>query len=95
MKVLSLVIGIVAWCTGVKQQRPRLVPGRMTVLACPVDRPSYETLDRRHLALLLWRQYEFPFGINILINLVQFSIFFHFFFLKDEKRFCLNKANSG
>ena len=35
------------------------------------DSPSDETLNRGPLALLLWRQYEFPFGINI----VQFSIF--------------------
>ena len=36
------------------------------------DSPSDETLNRGPLALLLRRQYEFPFGINI----VQFSIFF-------------------
>ena len=36
-----------------------------------VDSPSEETLNRGHLALLLRRQYEFPFGINK----VQFSIF--------------------
>ena len=33
------------------------------------DSPLGETLNRGPLALLLWRQYEFPFGINI----VQFS----------------------
>ena len=33
------------------------------------DSPSDETLNRGPLALLLRRQYEFPFGINI----VQFS----------------------
>ena len=36
------------------------------------DSPSDETLNRGPLALLLRRQYEFPFGINI----VQFSFFF-------------------
>ena len=34
--------------------------------------PSDETLNRDFLALLLWRQYEFPSGINI----VQFSFLF-------------------
>ena len=35
------------------------------------DIPLDETLSRGPMALLLRRQYEFPFGINI----VQFSIF--------------------
>ena len=35
------------------------------------DSPSDETINQGPLALLLRRQYEFPFGINI----VQFSIF--------------------
>ena len=35
--------------------------------------PSDETLNRGPLALLLRRQYEIPFGINI--GLMQFSIF--------------------
>ena len=39
------------------------------------DSPSDETLNRGPLALLLRRQYEFPFGINK----VQFSIFFSIF----------------
>ena len=46
----------------------------MTVLVSmpiSVDSPSDETLNQGPLALLLQRQYEFPFGINI----VQFSIF--------------------
>ena len=42
---------------------------------------SDETLNRGPLALLLWRQYEFPFGINI----VQFSIFQ----MRDFDIFCL------
>ena len=41
-------------------------------MSISADSPSDETLNRGLLALLLWRQYEFPFGINI----VQFSIFF-------------------
>ena len=40
-------------------------------MSISVDRPSDETLNRGPLALLFRRQYEFPFGIN----LVQFSIF--------------------
>ena len=40
-------------------------------MSISVDSPSDETLNRGPLALLLRRQYEFPFGINI----VQFSIF--------------------
>ena len=38
--------------------------------------PSDETLNQGLLALLLWRQYKIPFGINI----VQFWIFRLFFF---------------
>ena len=44
-----------------------------------VDSPSDETLKRGSLVLLLRRQYEFPFGINI----VQFSIFFFFIHFSD------------
>ena len=40
-------------------------------MSISVDSPSDETLNRGPLALLLRRQYEFPFGINI----VQFSFF--------------------
>ena len=39
-------------------------------MSISADSPSDETLNRGPLALLLRRQYEFPFGINI----VQFSI---------------------
>ena len=42
-------------------------------MSISADSPSDETLNRGPLALLLRRQYEFPFGINI----VQFSIFFY------------------
>ena len=44
------------------------------------DSPSDETLNRGPLALLLRRQYEFPFGIDI----VQLSIFnlFPYFLLR-------------
>ena len=41
-------------------------------MSISVDSPSDETLNRGTLALLLRRQYEFPFGINK----VQFSFFF-------------------
>ena len=41
-------------------------------MSISADSPSDETLNRGPLALLLRRQYEFPFVINI----VQFSIFF-------------------
>ena len=43
-----------------------------------VDSPLDETLNRGPLALLLRRQYEFPFGINI----VQFSFFSHLIHFK-------------
>ena len=42
-------------------------------MSITADSPSDETLNRGPLVLLLRRQYEFPFGIDI----VQFS-FFHF-----------------
>ena len=41
------------------------------------DSPSDETLNQGPLALILHRQYEFPFGINI----VQISIFKFMFLL--------------
>ena len=40
-------------------------------MSISADSPSDETLNRGPLALLLRRQYEFPYGINI----VLFSIF--------------------
>ena len=40
-------------------------------MSISVHYPSDETLNQGRLALLLQRQYEFPFRINI----VQFSIF--------------------
>ena len=45
--------------------------GDRSGMSISADSPSDETLNRGPLALLLWRQYEFPFGINI----VQFSNF--------------------
>ena len=48
--------------------------GDRSGMSISADSPSDETLDRGPLAQLLRRQYEFPFGINV----VQFSIF-HFF----------------
>ena len=41
-------------------------------MSISADSPSDETLNRGPLALLLQREYEFPFGINI----VQFSFSF-------------------
>ena len=46
--------------------------GDRSGMSISADSPSDETLNRGPLALLLRRQYEFPFGIYI----VQFSIFY-------------------
>ena len=45
--------------------------GDRCAMSISADSPSDETLNRGPLALLLRRQYEFPFDIDI----VQFSIF--------------------
>ena len=45
--------------------------GDRSSMSISADSPSNETLNRCPLSLLLQRQYEFPFKINI----VQFSIF--------------------
>ena len=42
-------------------------------------------MNRGHLALLLWQQYEFPFGIDI----VQFSIFNFFLTTISISIFCI------
>ena len=61
---MSVVIGILlqltAWYNGVKQHQPRLILGRVSI---SVDYPLDETLNRGTLALLLRRQYEFPFEL--------------------------------
>ena len=44
--------------------------GDRSGMSISADSPLDETLNRGPLALLLGRQYEFPFGINI----VEFSI---------------------
>ena len=65
-------------CTLGLKQHPALVCTWMcdhSGMSISADSPSDETLNRGPLALLLRRQYEFPFGINI----VQFSIFFQSF----------------
>ena len=55
--------------------------GDRSGMSISADSPSDETLNRGPLALLLRRQYEFPFGINI----VQFSIsIFNFAHTKIE-----------
>ena len=46
--------------------------GDRSGMSISADSPSDETLNRGPLALLLRRQYEFPYGIDI----VQFSFFF-------------------
>ena len=79
---MSMFIGILLRPTArynqVKQYRPRLVLGWVTVLVCQylliVLRD--ETLNRGSLGLLVRRQYEFPCGIDI----VQLSFFFFFNF---------------
>ena len=48
-----------------------------THLHLSADSPSDETLNQGPLALLLRRQYEFPFGINK----VQFSFLFNLYIL--------------
>ena len=62
-----------AYYAGVKQlqHRPWFCTwvGDRSGMSISADSPSDETLNRGPLALLLRRQYEFPFGINI----VQFS----------------------
>ena len=50
--------------------------GERSGMSIYADSPSNETLNRGPLALLLRRQYEFRFGIDI----VQFSFFFFQFF---------------
>ena len=52
-------------------------------MSISVDSPSDETLIGGPLALLLWRQHEFPFGIN----LVQFSIFSFFIMFSFLSRY--------
>ena len=44
-------------------------------MSISIDNPSNETLNPGPLALLLQQQYEFPFGINIIIIMSFFSIF--------------------
>ena len=70
----SVVIGILlqstAWCTGVKQHRPWFVLRWVTVIVCQILLIILRMKLYNALFMLLQRQYEFPFGINI----VQFSI---------------------
>ena len=68
--VIDILLQSSAWYTGVKQHLPRFVHGWVIVLVCQFWLSlSDETLNWGPLALLLQRQYEFSFGINI----VQFS----------------------
>ena len=70
--VIGILLQSTAWYNGVKQHRPRFVVimDDRSSMSISVDNPAGETLNRGLLALLSRRQYEFPFGINI----VQFSI---------------------
>ena len=61
--------------------------GDRSGMSISADSPSDETLNRGPLALLLRRQYEFLFGINI----VQFSFFF---FLDQKVRSSIPGSNS-
>ena len=53
--------------------------GDRSSMSISADSPSDETLNRGPLALLLRRQYEFPFDITI----VQFSFLFFFVFVQE------------
>ena len=71
--VIGILLQSTDWCNGVKQHRPRFSNtwmGHCFSMSIFVDSPSDETLNRGPLVPLLRRQYEFPYGINI----VQFSI---------------------
>ena len=52
--------------------------GDRSGMSISADNTSDETLNRGPLALLLRRQYEFPFGITTL-QFTIFFLFFHFF----------------
>ena len=74
--VIGILLPSTAWYNGVKQHWPRLVLGWVTELVySPVD----ETVNRGPLALLLQRQFEFPFGINIVQFIFFFFLIFNFF----------------
>ena len=84
LKKKSVIIGIQLQSTtqyaGVKQHWPWFVLGWVTVLVCQfllINSHSDETFKPRSFALLLRRQYEFHFRIDI----VQFSIYFFFLYL--------------
>ena len=76
LTLMSRAIGIplppTVQYTGVKQHRPWFCTwmGDRSNVSNSADSSSDETLNQGPMALLLWRQYEFPSGINI----VQFSI---------------------
>ena len=58
--------------------------GDRSGMSISADSPLDETLNRGPLALLLWRQYEFPFWINI----VQFSISIFNFYISMISTSC-------
>ena len=55
-------------------------------ISISVDSPLDETLNRGPLALVLRRQYEFPFGINV----VRFLIFNQNFICSLDKTYLFN-----
>ena len=67
--------------------------GDRSGMSISADSPSDETLNRGPRVLLLGRQYEFPFGINI----VPFSFFFVRTCISnaDYQQFSQNVRHSG
>ena len=73
--IICILLQSTVWFNRVKQRQPRLVLGRVIVSVCEFLVMVVQLrLKSRSLALIFWRQDEFPLGIN----LVQFSNF-HFF----------------
>ena len=70
--LLSMVLGILlwptAWYNGIKQYQPRVLTrrGEHNSISISFDSPLDETFNGGPLALLLRRQYEFPFGVIVL-----------------------------
>ena len=54
--------------------------GDLIDMSISVDSPSDETLNGGSLALLLRRQYKFPFGINTVCSAI-FNLFFLSFYV--------------
>ena len=81
--VIDILLRTTAWYNWVKETSASVYTwmGDRISMSFSVDSSSDETLNRGPLALLLWRQYELPFKIII----VLFSIFnFHASTTKNE-----------